>query len=104
MKTTQNSNSGTILSTFSLTVPDFEKSLCLVIRDRAGNELFRSAPSFSLVEGERIGEHGIDEYLEIALVPDRDGVRPTGMVWNDQRFCWDPAKAPVDQSQAVEAR
>lgn len=84
--------------------PDFERNICVVLRDRNGNEIFRSAPLFSAVEAERIGDQGADEYFEVGMMP-ADGVQYPGIKWDSTGFYWSPEsskpKANVRQESGV---
>jgi hypothetical protein len=79
--------------------PDFKKSICLIIKDRAGNEIFRSSPSFSVTEAERIGDAGADEFFHISLAPEQ-GVKIPGCRWDDDLFCWVSMPSPKSKRSA----
>ncbi len=84
--------------------PDFQRNICVVLRDKTGREIFRSAPLFSAVEAERMGDQGIEEYIETGLEP-ADGVQYPGVKWDSKGFFWFPEsskpKANVRQESGV---
>jgi len=73
-------------------VPDFRKSICLVVRDKNGNEMFRSPPFLNVVEAEYIGDSGPEEFFEIGLMP-ADNCEIPGLVWNKKMFHWNCERA-----------
>jgi hypothetical protein len=85
----KNSKNTTAAANPPASSPDFKREICAVVRDKSGREIMRSAPLFSAVEAERIGDAGAEEYLTLSLEP-ADGVQYPGMRWDSRGFYWIP--------------